>query len=306
MNQKKVLLRELLKQKKIVAPCVFDSASARAAELSGYEAMVLSGAELCMATKGYPDLGVLNLNELIEATTQITNNSPLPLIVDMEDGFGTAINVYETCSRLAKAGAQMLIMEDEIGPAFIKGVNADDILSDEAYFAKVKAALAALKGTDCMFCARTNIETSTHLDRAIERCQKAVELGAEATMIVRVNNLEDATEIAKRVGGIKIFPDINQDLDAPKLTFKDVLDTGFQIVTVHFMMKAAMTAMIEWGVKNLKEGNNFYSNDNAVYGAPGQSGQPFFQPQRWLDLEAEFTGKRALYKGFTVKVDKDK
>lgn len=303
MNQKRILLRELVKKEKIVAPCVFDSASARAAELSGYKVMVLSGAELCMATKGYPDLGVLNLNELVDATTQITNNSPLPLIVDMEDGFGTPINVFETCSRLAKAGAQMLIMEDEIGPAFIKGVAADDILPDDAYFAKVKAAVAALKGTDCMFCARTNIETSTDLDRAIQRCQKAVELGAEATMIVRVNTIEDANEIAKRVGGIKIFPDINQDLNAPRLTFNDVFETGFEMITVHFLMKAAMTAMIEWGKKNLENGNNFYSNDEDTYKALGQSGQPFFDPQRWLDLEAEFTGKRAVYTGLTAEID---
>lgn len=303
MNQKKILLRDLLENEKLVVPCVFDSASARAAQLSGYKAMLLSGAELCMATKGYPDLGVLNLNELVDATTQITNNSPLPLIVDIEDGFGNAINVFETCSRLAKAGAQMLIMEDEIGPAFIKGVSADDILSDEAYFAKVKSAVAALKGTDCMFCARTNIETSTDLDRAIERCQKAVKLGAEATMIVRVNNIEDATEIAKKVDGIKLYPDINQDLDAPRLTFNDVFETGFEIITVHYMMKAAMTAMIEWGVKNLKNGNNFYSNDVAKYGAEGQSGQPFFDPQRWLDLEAQFTGKKSIYHGKTFTAE---
>jgi hypothetical protein len=63
-----------------------------------------------------------------------------------------------------------------------------------------------------------------------------------------------------------------------------------------------MAGMIEWGKKNFANNNNVYSNHQAPCGVPGQSGMPFFEPQKWLDLEGRFTGAPVKYKGPTPKV----
>ena len=298
----KTTLRELLKKESVLAPCVFDCASARAVELSGFKAMMLSGAELCMASKGVPDLGLLSLEEMLWAVTRITDASPLPLAVDIEDGFGEPLNVYHTCERMAKAGAMAVLMEDEAGPGFVKGVVVDNILPREAYYAKVKAAAAALQGSDCLLIARTNVDTKERLDEGIARCLGSLEAGADMTVIVRLNNLEDAREVSKRVPGWKMYPDLNQDIDVPEVAVEEIYSLGFNFITVHYLMKAAMAGMIEWGRKNFANNNNVYSNHQTPCGIAGQSGMPFFDPQKWLDLEANFTGKQLKYNGPKLKL----
>ena len=90
IGKKAKSFRELLAEEKgVIAPCVFDSASAHVAELAGFKAICLSGAELSMAMDGLPDLGILSLPELEWIVSRITENCSLPLIVDAEDGFGS-------------------------------------------------------------------------------------------------------------------------------------------------------------------------------------------------------------------------
>lgn len=298
----KAKLRELLETENLLAPCVFDCASARAVELCGFKAMMLSGAEVCMASKGMPDLGLLSLEDLLWTVTRITSVSPLPLAVDIEDGFGEPLNVYHTCERMAKAGAMAVLMEDEVGPGFVRGVVKDNILPRKDYYAKVKAAAAALQGSDCLLIARTNVDTKQRLDEGIERCLGSLEAGADMTVIVRLNNLEDAREVSARVPGWKMYPDLNQDVGVPEVAVEDVYSLGFNFVTMHYLMKAAMAGMIEYGRQNFANNNNVYSNQQTPCGVIGQSGMPFFEPQKWLDLEADFTGEPMKYKGPSLEL----
>jgi len=144
-------LKELLNQATccLVAPCVYDCASARAVELVGFKAMMLSGGELSLAMNGVVDYGFTNLNDIEWMVSRISQTSPLPLAVDIEDGFGGPLAVYRTCKRLVRAGAQALQLEDSSDME-----ESTSLLPREAYYAKVKAAVAALKGTDCILIAR--------------------------------------------------------------------------------------------------------------------------------------------------------
>ena len=104
---------------------------------------------------------------------------------------------------MAMAGAKALQLEDSSDME-----ESTQLLPREKYYEKVRAALAALKGTDCILIARTNADPKTELDEGIERMRKAVELGAEMTTVVKLSNLADATYVAKRVPGWKMYPDV--------------------------------------------------------------------------------------------------
>ena len=290
-------LTELLAKECVLAPCVYDCASARAVELVGFKAMLLSGAELSMAMNGLPDLGILSLDELVWAVTRITDISPLPLAVDIEDGYGGPINVYRTCKRIAKAGAAAVLMEDESSPGFARDIVAENLLPRQDYYNKVKAALDALAGTGCILIARTNINPAINIEEGIERCLGSLELGAEMTVIIGTNNLKDAAEIGRRVPGWKMFADMNPTIDTPVLTVGDLYPLGFNLVTIHYLLKGAMAGMLEYGIQNFKDQNNTYSNNQRPFGVPGQSGMPFFAPQEWLDFEAKFTGVPRKFRG---------
>ena len=272
-------------------PCVFDCSSARAAELSGFKAMMLSGAELSMSMNGLPDIGLLTLEDICWAVTRITHTSPLPLAVDIQDGFGGPLQTFNTCKRIAKCGATGVLLEDEANPGFAREVVMDNLLPLEAYLQKIEAAKEALKGTDCMIMARTNVPINTKegLREGIRRAQAFMEAGADISLVIRLNNLEDAKIVAKEVPGWKMFPDINQNYKMPKLTANDIFPLGYQLITMHYLMKASMAGMLESGKHNWQDQSNIYSNDLHPMGVYGQSGMPFFQPQEWLNYEAKFT-----------------
>jgi 2-methylisocitrate lyase-like PEP mutase family enzyme len=104
----KKILQDLLRESRscVVAPCVYDCASARAVELVGFKAMMLSGGELSLAMNGVVDYGFTNLTDIEWMVSRLSQSSPLALAVDIEDGFGGPLAVYRTCKRLARAGAQ--------------------------------------------------------------------------------------------------------------------------------------------------------------------------------------------------------
>jgi len=104
---------------------------------------------------------------------------------------------------MAMAGAQALQLEDSADME-----ESTKLLPREQYYAKVRAALAALEGTNCFLIARTNADPATELDEGIERCKEAIKLGAQMTTVVKLTNLKDAAYVAKRVPGWKMYPDV--------------------------------------------------------------------------------------------------
>lgn len=297
--KRKATLRELMEKGCVLAPCVYDCASARAAELSGFSAIFLSGAELSMSMNGMPDLGVLNLEELLWATRRITEMSPLPLGVDIEDGFGGPLQVFRTCERMAQAGAAGVLLEDETEPGFARSVVEGNLLPRKEYLAKVRAAVDALAGSGCMLMARTNypLDTPERFDEAVGRALDALELGAGMAVVNRTRDLETAKRVARRIPGFKCYPDLNQDGGLPPVRIEDIEPLGYRYVTMHYMLKAAMAGMLEYGDRHFADRNNLYSLNQTPRGVSGQSAQPFFRPQQWLDFEAEYTGKPIKFWG---------
>ena len=286
-------LREVLKETNscLLAPCVYDCASARAVELVGFKAAMLSGGELSLAMNGVVDYGFSNLTDIEWMVSRISQTSPLALAVDIEDGFGGPLSVYRTCKRLARAGAQAVQLEDSSDMA-----DSMDLLPREHYYAKVSAAVSALEGTDCMLIARTNADPATQLDEGIARCQKAVELGAEMTTVVKLNNLKDAKIVSEQVPGWKMYPDVKGKDGVPEVTVDEVYSLGFNFMTMHYLLKAAMDGMLEHGKHNFAQQGCLYTCDKKdATGVFGDSATPLFDPQAYMELEGKFTGKKKDY-----------
>lgn len=275
----------------IVAPCVYDCASARAVELVGFKAAMLSGGELSLAMNGVVDYGFTNLTDVEWMVSRIARTSPLALAADIEDGFGGPLAVYMACKRLAQAGAQALQLEDSSDME-----ESTNLLPREQYYEKVRAAIAALKGTDCMLIARTNADPATELDEGCERCRKATELGAEMTTVVKLNNLQDARYVARHVPGWKMYPDVKSHNGVPSVTIEEIYPLGFKYMTMHYLLKAAMDGMLEHGKHNFAQQNCVYTFEKKdATGVHGDSATPLFDPQAYMELEGRFTGEKKKY-----------
>jgi methylisocitrate lyase len=289
---KKTLRQVLLEAKScVVAPCVYDCASARAVEMVGWPAMMLSGGEVSIAMNGVIDYGFTNLTDLEWITSRIAQTCSLPLAADIEDGFGGPLAVYRSAKRLAQAGATALQLEDASDMEESTG-----LLPREKYYEKVRAALAALEGTDCILIARTNADPATQLDEGCERMAKAVELGAQMTTVVKLSNLKDAAYVAKKVPGWKMYPDVAGKNGVPEVTVEEIYPLGFNFMTLHYTLKAAMDGMLEHGKKNVAQQGSLYTCDKVdATGIMGMSATPLFDPQGYMALEGRFSGRKKEY-----------
>lgn len=275
----------------VVAPCVYDCASARAVELVGFEAMMLSGGEVSIAMNGVIDYGFCNLTDIEWITSRISQTSAIPLAADIEDGFGGPLAVYRSARRLAMAGAKALQLEDASDMEESTG-----LLPREKYYEKVRAAVAALEGTDCFLIARTNADPETEMDEGCERMRIAHELGAEMTTVVKIGTLDHAKYVAGKVPGWKMFPDV-RDIDGkPAVTVEQIYPLGFNFMTMHYALKAAMDGMLEHGLHNVKQQGCHYTCQKVdATGVMGMSATPLFDPQSYMELENRFTGAGKEY-----------
>jgi methylisocitrate lyase len=286
-------LRKLLQEatRCVVAPCVYDCASARAVEMVGFPAMMLSGGEVSIAMNGVIDYGFTNLTDIEWITSRISQTSGIPLAADIEDGFGGPIAVYRAARRMAMAGAKALQLEDAGDME-----ESTELLPREKYYEKVRAALAALDGTDCILIARTNADPRTQLDEGIERCRKAVELGAEMTTVVKLSNLDDAKYVARHVPGWKMYPDVAGTDGVAEVTVEDIYPLGYNFLTMHYTLKAAMDGMLEHGKQNFAQQGSLYTCDKVdATGVMGMSATPLFDPQSYMELQSRFGGARKEY-----------
>lgn len=285
MSARKTMRQVLAEEKCVLAPEVYDCASAWTVEQCGYKATVLSGAEVSMSLKGIPDLGILTFSEILMVTRNICDFSPLPMIVDCEDGYGPMLTAAYNCEKMAKAGAGGVIIVDSPGTR-IGGPNPALPL-DEA-LAKYRACADALKGSDCILVARTDVPT---LDEAIERCVAYREAGADMTLAFMINSLhprkryDACKQIAARDKGWKWYPDLGCHDGKSDVTVEEVAAIGFNFVGVHYLLSSAISAMMDAGRENFKNQNNVYST--LKYPASGL-GSPE-QLQEWYEREKKFS-----------------
>lgn len=288
-------LKEILEEteKCFLVPCVYDCASNRAVEMCGFPVSLLSGGEVSISLNGVIDYGFTNLTDLEHVVSRVSQTSSMPLIADIEDGFGGPLAVYRSARILAAAGAAAVQLEDAGDME-----DSTKILPREAYLAKVKAALAALKGTNCLLIARSNADPDDpeEMREGCERLKEAMGLGAELAMMVKITTLEKAKEMAEIVPGWKIFADVRADNGVPAVTMEQLTQLGFKMCSTHYTMKAAMEGMLEHGLANFRDQSVAYTFTHASgTGKPDFSASPMFAPQDYLDLENTFTGAEKEY-----------
>lgn len=294
MSSKKTL-RQILEEsdKCFLVPCVYDCASQRAVEMCGFPVSLLSGGEVSISLNGVIDYGFTGLTDLEGVVNRVSETSSIPLIADIEDGFGGPLAVYRSAKLLAKAGAAALQLEDSGDME-----ESTSILPRDKYLAKVKAAVAALKGTDCLLIARSNANPydPAEMQEGCERLKEAMDLGADLAMMVCITDYEHAKQMAEIVPGWKIFADVRADHGVPNVTMEQLTPLGFKMCSTHFTMKAAMEGMIEHGLQNFKNQSVAYTFTHASgTNMPDFSASPLFAPQDYLELENRFTGSDKEY-----------
>lgn len=306
----KTTIRALLERGEFIwAPCIYDCLSARCAELTGYNAILLSSSELEYGFNGIP-AGLANWEEFIMMTERIARSSALPLIVDADNAGGTPMQVYRNCKRLAESGAMAITVEDSESGGLSCGYhyrNATKCMDRDLFATNIRAAVDAVKGTDCMIIARTNAKGGGSegigdfgqlgglgLDEAILRARMGYEAGAEITMIQNICHADCEDEckaVASQVPGWRFYPDVHATNGKPDCTFEEMQEWGFHLVSNHVAMKSAALGMLDAMSKNFENKSSVYSEElefDQKYGLPKRTFTPYVF-EEWIELDKKYT-----------------
>ena len=154
---------------------------ARLAERVGYKSIYLSGGGVAAGSLGLPDLGISNLDDVLIDVRRITDVCSLPLLVDVDTGFGaSAFNIARTVKALIKSGAAAMHIEDQVGAKRCGHRPGKELVSQDEMVDRIKAAADAKTDPDFVVMARTDALAVEGLERAIERARACVEAGADA------------------------------------------------------------------------------------------------------------------------------
>jgi methylisocitrate lyase len=175
--------------------------AAMMAERTGYKALYLSGAGVANASHGLPDLGVTTLNDVLEDARRITAAASLPLLVDIDTGFGGAFSIARTIREMERAGVAAVHMEDQVAQKRCGHRPGKEIVSAAEMRDRIKAAVDARNDKDFVIMARTDALAVEGLDAAIDRAAAYVEAGAN---MIFAEAMTDISHYARFKQAVKV------------------------------------------------------------------------------------------------------
>lgn len=215
--------------------------SAMMAERAGFRALYLSGAGVANASFGLPDLGITTLQDCLEDVRRITSVTELPLLVDVDTGFGGAFQIARTIKLMNRAGAAGVHIEDQILAKRCGHRPNKAIVSKEEMVDRIKAAADAREDDQFVIMARTDALAVEGLEAAIERACACVEAGADMIFPEAITKLEDYQAFADAVK-VPILANITEFGQTPLFTIKELEDSGVSLSLYPLSAFRAMSA----------------------------------------------------------------
>jgi methylisocitrate lyase len=199
------------------------------AEDSGHKAIYLSGGGVANASYGLPDLGITSLNDVIHDVERICNASDLPLLVDIDTGWGGAFNIARTIKSMERAGAAAVHIEDQVSQKRCGHRPNKAIVSQSEMADRVKAAVDARTDSDFVIMARTDALAVEGLDSAIERAVACVEAGADAVFPEAMLELSQYRLFADAVK-VPVLANITEFGATPLFNCSELAENGVAMV----------------------------------------------------------------------------
>lgn len=213
----------------LACPGIFDTLSARIAQQAGFPMGFVSGYSVAATMIGEPDMGLLTQTEIVERARHICGSVSIPILVDADTGYGNPLNVYRTVKQLIAAGAAGCFLEDQVWPKRCGHMRGKQIIPQEEYVQKIRAAVEARGDHDFFIVARTDALAVVGLEEALARVGAAREMGANASFVEAPQTVDQLHEIGRRAPG----PNVANMIEGgrtPLLPTDELHRLGFQLI----------------------------------------------------------------------------
>lgn len=215
--------------------------TARMAEATGFRAIYLSGGGVAANSLGLPDLGISTMEDVLTDVRRITDTTALPLLVDIDTGWGSAFNIARTIRSMIKAGAAAVHIEDQVGAKRCGHRPGKELVPASEMIDRIKAAVDARTDEQFVLMARTDALASEGLAAAIDRAQAYVAAGADMIFAEAVTELHMYAEF-KRAVGVPILANITEFGRTPLFTREELAGAGVDIILYCCAAYRAMNA----------------------------------------------------------------
>ena len=203
--------------------------TARMAQAVGYKALYLSGGGVAANSLGMPDLGISTMEDVLTDVRRITDVTTLPLLVDIDTGWGGAFNIARTIRSMIKAGAGAVHMEDQVGQKRCGHRPGKEVVEKAEMIDRIKAAVDARTDPGFVIMARTDALQMEGLDSAIDRAVAYVEAGADMIFAEAVSELPQYKKFRDAVK-VPILANITEFGHTPLYTVEELRSVDVDIV----------------------------------------------------------------------------
>lgn len=203
--------------------------SAMLAQTAGAQAIYLSGAGVANASYGMPDLGMTCLEDVLQDVRRVTQSCPLPLLVDVDTGWGHAFNIARTVQLMERAGVAAIHIEDQISAKRCGHRPNKAIVSQQEMCDRIKSAVDARVDSNFVIMARTDSLASEGMNAAIDRAHHYVESGADMIFPDAVTTLNEYHQFTQQVK-VPILANITEFGKTPLLTREELKQVGVQLI----------------------------------------------------------------------------
>jgi 2-methylisocitrate lyase-like PEP mutase family enzyme len=196
MNPRKQLRQLLAGPGYVITPGAYDTLTARLVQLAGFESVYLTGGGYSRAN-GYPDVGLLTMTEVVQWIARTVDTVEIPVIADMDSGYGNAVNVVRSVREYEKTGVAAFHLEDQISPKKCGHYEGKQLVTKAEMVGKIKAAVDTRRDQDMVIIARTDARAVEGLQAALDRMNAYLEAGADVGFVEAPQNAQELAAIPK-------------------------------------------------------------------------------------------------------------
>jgi methylisocitrate lyase len=280
-------LRQLLARPEIlVIPGIYDCLGAKLAEQSGFEVAATSGFGIAASTLGLPDYGFMTATEVLSSVGKIAQSVNIPIIADMDTGYGNALNVMRTVKDAAQAGLAGVILEDQEFPKKCGHFEGKRVIPTIEHVTKIKAAVKARGDSGLVIIARTDARAVLGLEEAINRGHAYIAAGADVLFVEAPQSVEELKTIAAAFPNIPLVANVIEGGKTPQLSAAELQEMGFKIVFFALSTLLAVTKVMKACLQELKSKGTTADFTEMVNFTEFKE---IIEVSKYLDIEKQFS-----------------
>ena len=230
MSRAATLRKRLEGPEIIVMPGAYDVLTAVLIERAGFDTVFTTGFGASASMLGVPDIGLLTMPEAVDLARRVTTAVSIPLVADMDTGYGNPLNVIRTVEQCIAADVGGIILEDQEWPKKCGHFAGKRVIPLEDHVQKIRAAVDARSGHDLVLIARTDARAPLGMDEAVTRGRAYREAGADVVFIEAPRSLEDLETIVAAFPDVPLFANMIEGGVTPFLSYQELQEIGFKMV----------------------------------------------------------------------------